>query len=228
MGFTINWKKSKPFPAQTVNYCGLCLNSEENSYNILLDKQKEIKKAFREWTKRGQRRQLKARLVGLLAFWLYALGLTSGFRRWNKWAAWRALIRILCSRPWPLPGPPRRFWAADASLEAMAVVDDKHNLRYWRVAPARHIYWLELWALFMAINLAPVGTAFATDASAVFYGTRRSRKPSPLLLQVSISLRKRNGRIFWIPSACNPADQFTRKATFEGFPTTSSHPLSRF
>ena len=164
----------------------------------------EIRRAIRQLTWRKQR-AFRRRASGLLAYWLYALGLTSGFRILLGKAP-RRLLSILDSAPWPLPRPPQRFWASDASSIAMAVVDQRANVVWARAAPESwHIYKSELFALCVAIALAPPATAVATDSAALYFGPKRSSRASRLLLGTSVTALKKNIRVFWVPSKCNPA-----------------------
>ena len=206
-GFNINCTKSKLQPAQQIGYCGLTINAKSNSFNVNVRNRNSIRKAL---LSKDTSEATERRVVGLLMYWTFALGLTTGLRKLLHRHKHK-LKALVDSGPWPLPRPPERLWAVDASRVAMVVINEKAQPIWRRKTPERwHIYLAELWALAMAIALAPRHTAIATDATAVFYGLRRSKTANTTLLRASITAIRKNITVFWLPSAKNPADHLSR------------------
>ena len=202
-GFYLAPKKSILKPTQTLSYCGLLLDTRQARYAVSTSRIHFFQQLLRTSAR------FSKQAWGYLAFWLYALGLSSIARLLN-YNKHHALLRILESGPWPLPRPPERIWATDASDLAVAVVAPT-QLIYKGDAFGNHIFENELLALFVAAFFAPNNTAILCDNTAVIGATSHRSSRPPLLAIATAVLRAKKNLCFWyIPSCLNPADHPSR------------------
>jgi hypothetical protein len=202
-GFNISIHKSQLVPSRRIRYCGLILDTTSNTYDIghthLWYIRQLIFSIYR----------LRPEVLGYVSYWLYAIHLTAAIRRLvakRPDVAWR----LLNAGPWPLPRPPQHLFCSDASEEWLAAVDGRANPLFCVRAPRAHIYYLEMLALFLLVVLVPPNSAIGVDNQAVIGALRRSRYSTRLLVLLSWLCASKDICIFYIPSAANPADTYTR------------------
>ena len=182
-GFYIALAKSVLIPTQTINFLGFTINSRSHVFNCQIPFLHKLKDMLQSTPKSAR---AKHRLAGTLAFALYAMGLTSGYRFAARSVKGRRFLwRLLRSGPWPLPRPPDRLWACDATLQTIAAVDHRAHPLFIRSGTWNHIYLAELMALWATAKLAPVATAIFCDNMAVVGAMRRTRVKSFKLLETS-------------------------------------------
>ena len=202
-GFYIAAKKSVLQPTQRLTYCGLLLDTQQSQYAVSTSRLKFFQQLLRTSAR------FSKQAWGYLAFWLFALGLSSIARLLN-FNCHHALLKILESGPWPLPRPPDRVWATDASSIGIAVVAPT-QLIYKGEAFGEHIFENELLASFLAAFFAPNNTAILCDNTAVIGATtHRSSRPSLLAIATVVLRAKKNLAFWYIPSELNPADHSSR------------------
>ena len=163
-GFFLAVKKSVLKPTQLIKYCGLLIDTRRAQYEVATSRLN----FFKEMLRSPQRFSKQA--WGYLAFWIYALGMSSIVRLLN-FASRHVLISILESGPWPLPRPPERIWASDASKQFIAVVAPT-QLIFRGCAFGEHIFENELLGAFVAAFLHLTVRQFCAI-------TRRSLEPPP-------------------------------------------------
>jgi hypothetical protein len=202
-GFNVNFRKSMMTPARSVKYCGLIIDSNSDTYDISKGKLHWINQFFF-----SERRQ-HPRCLGYVAYWLYATGHSSGLRHMIG-THHHALWRLLSSGPWPLPRPPERLWASDASGMTIAAVDHLDRPLFVRIGPMAHIHYRELAALWLTAVLAPKYTAIFCDNLAVVHSMRRSKKTCVLTFLTSHLIVTKALSVVHIASTHNPADRWTR------------------
>ena len=101
-GFTMNTKKSILKPTQQLVFCGLKIDTLASKFDISNGR----RQWFREQLLEG--RSANPRVRGYLAYWSYAVGLTSGLRFLGD-SHPMELWRLLNNGLWPLPRPPERL-----------------------------------------------------------------------------------------------------------------------
>ena len=97
-GFNINTRKLALRAKRIISYCGLVIDTTRMSYDISQSKQKE----FQRFLQQGQP---TLRALGMLAYWCYVAGLSSGFRALLRPSQAHRLWRYIASGPWPMPRP---------------------------------------------------------------------------------------------------------------------------
>ena len=202
-GFFIAVRKSQLGGSQIINYCGLSINTRESTFSVSTSRLAFFSELLQtpKW--------FSAQAWRFLAFWLYALGLSSVSRLLLQNHA-SILVKILESGPWPLPRPPEQVWATDASTKYIAVVAPS-QLIYKGPAFASNIFENELLALFVAAFFAPPRTMVLCDNTAVIGATaRRSSRPSVINTATTILRARKDLRFMYIPSCYNPADHPSR------------------
>ena len=151
--------------------------------------------------------------MGFLAYVLSACGLSSAWAKLMETKkAWRYLFQILFSRlprSWKDRRPRDVNWACDAASGDLAVVDHLANLR-WHGQHQQHINVAEAMALIMAVTMMPEGAAVWTDSKVAMGWSKCARRGWPISAVLSWILVQKNVQVFWLPSAWNPADRFTR------------------
>ena len=222
-GFYISWKKSQVLPTQRISYCGLSLNFSGGQFNVQEAFRCLLKETLLHTSDKVNRRVLLQLLhqnhpqskywqwlLGKVTYLLYTIGFTSAFRWWTMMDATRlALARLINAGPWPLPRPPERLWASDATTKCIAVVEQHgHPVEIKRVAGL--IYDTELFALWRATELAPPNTAIFVDNQAVLGSLRHTRASRMLTFLTSFNKVIKNLHIAYIKSEHNPADWYTR------------------
>jgi hypothetical protein len=95
-------------------------------------------------------------VLGYVAYWLYATGHSSGLR-YLLHRHHHALWVLLSSGPWPLPRPPERLWACDASNRTIAAVDHLDRSLFIKKGPTAHIHYRELAALWLTQSWTRAG-----------------------------------------------------------------------
>ena len=202
-GFYVAIKKSELLGTQCLNYCGIQINTQRDTFAVATSRLAFFKQLLVSPSR------FTASAWGYLAYWLFALGLSSVSRLLLRSHA-AMLIKILESGPWPLPRPPERVWATDASAEFLTVVAPT-QLVFKGPAFAKTIFENELLALFVAAFFAPMNTLIMCDNTAVIGATaRRSSRPSWISIATTILRAKKNLQYLYIPSKLNPADHPSR------------------
>ena len=154
-GFQIALRKSQLAPVQSLYYCGLCINTATDTFAMSTTRMKFFEDLL--WSPQ----RFSASALGYLAFWLFALGLSSVTRcLLRSWSS--QLIHILRSAPWPLLGPPERVWASDALDKYIAVVAPS-QLIFRGEAFATLVFENKLLGLFVAAYFAPQDVFKAVD-----------------------------------------------------------------
>jgi hypothetical protein len=205
LGFNLSPKKSQLMPCLYLRFCGLLLDTTSMHYEVGHTHLAHIRRLL------FSQHRLHPSVLGYISYWLYAVHLTAAVRRLVS-SRPDLVWKLLSSGPWPLPRPPERLWATDASLDWMAAVDHLARPIFMLPAPAgKHIYQLEMVALYVAALVAPPHTAVFVDNTAVIGALRRSSHVSSLLIWLSLLRARKDLVVVYIPSAMNPADIYTRE-----------------
>ena len=209
--FRINVQKSVLQPRSTVHYCGLVFTAGKD-WNFTADKLATLSEVLRTWD--SQKKKRTQRYLGFLAYILSASGLSSAWAKlMERRKAWRYLFKLLFSRlprAWKDRRPRSNNWACDAASGDLAVTDNKAKLR-WYGWHNEHINVAEAIALIKAITIMPMGTAVWTDSKVAMGWSKRARRGWPISAVLSWLLVVKDVQVFWLPSAWNPADKFTRR-----------------
>ena len=209
-GFFIALNKSCLIPTHSINFLGFKLNMLTFDFNCqapFLQKVRSLLKSIPRSTKQKQR------LDGTLAFLFFAMGLTSGYRFASRSIKGRKFLwNLLRSGPWPLPRPPERMWACDATLSCLAAVNHLDQPVFVVQGEWDTIYAAESTALWLAINKAPVATAIFCDNQAAIGALRRTRVKSWRILQSSWLVLHKNLKVNYIHMSMNPADRWTHRS----------------
>ena len=188
---------------QLIKYCGLLINTQRAQYEVATSRLNFFKEMLRS------PQQFSKQAWGYLAFWIYALGMSSIVRLLN-FASHHILISILESGLWPLPRPPERIWASDASKQFIAVVAPT-QLIFRGCAFGEHIFENKLLGAFVAAFFGPNSTAILCNNTAVIGATTsKSNWLSAIAIATAILRACKDLKFWYIASKYNPADHPSR------------------
>ena len=158
-GFNLALRKSQLEPATILNYCCLTIDTRKAQFAVSTSRLK----FFADLLVSPER--FSKRALGYLAFWVFALRLSS-VARTLLGHHYRQLILILKSGPWPLPRPPERVWACDASSNGMAVIASSQTI-FKGSAFADHIFIssrMNCWHCLLLFYFCPCRTLVLRDS----------------------------------------------------------------
>ena len=179
-GFFLSISKSCLRPVQKLTFCGIVIDLKGQTFALSIAIKNKLHSALQ------QDRPPDSKGAGLVAYALYTVGFTSAFRFcwWNP-SAHFLLHTLLMGGPWPLPRPPERLWASDATPSSIAVVDGRAQVVVAKAITPVNIYIAELRAFLEATRRVPPHSAIGCDNTAVLGALRRSCFSTPMLFLAS-------------------------------------------
>ena len=208
--FRINIGKSALTPRSEIQYCGLQFRAGA-AWDFTTDKINTLRRVLQTWD--NSKRKRTQRYCGFLAYVLCACGLSAA---WSKliehYPLWRSFFwLIFCRLPraWKDKRPRKINWARDAASNDMAIVNEKGVLQ-WHASHHEHINIAETMALIKAVAIMPYDSAIWTDSKVAKGWIRRARRSWSISAILSWIVTIKRVQVHWLPSAWNPADEYTR------------------